>query len=142
MNINVIIIGFITLVFGFHLSYALETPEPHILPWVPIDVSKSRSFVNKSKDAGMFTEFTRRSTIIRNPTGTVGYKGFDNGSVEWNMLTGICICPPRSTVCPPDAIWTDGTATTEICDIVDAGGANGMYDTLDLGGATGNICDV
>lgn len=121
--------------------------SPHILPFVPMDVNKPRSFVNQTRDAGMYIERVRRSAIIGNPTGRVGYKGSDNGSMEWNFLTSVCVCPPRNPpqpICPtnPNVVWDGDGATDEICDVVDAGGAFGMYDVVDFGGAGGNDCDI
>jgi hypothetical protein len=94
----------------------------------------------------MYIEAVRRKAIISNPDAVYGYKGSTNGSLEWNFLTGVCVCPPRGkAVCPPapDVIWSNGDADDDICDNVDAGGAFGGYDTVDFGGAAdGNVCDV
>lgn len=120
-------------------------PPPSQLPWVPIDANKPRSFVNKTNDAGLYIERVRRTAIIGNPSGNVGYKGSTNGSLEWNFLTSVCVCPSRTgPVCPPEptpVIWSNGDADDEICDIVDAGGAFGGYEVVNGGGAFGNVCD-
>ena len=120
-----------------------DDPMPSELPWVPIDANKPRSFVNKTKDAGMYTERARRTAIISNPNSTYGHKGSTNGSLEWNFLTSICVCPPKE-VCPPapNVVWSSGDADDTICDNIDAGGAFGGYEAVDFGGATGNDCDV
>jgi hypothetical protein len=117
--------------------------EPNVLPWVPIDVRKTKVYVSQTKDAGMFTERQRRTAIIGNPTLKPSYKASTNGSLEY-FLTGICICPPKQ-VCPPNpdpVIWSNGDADDEICDTIDAGGAFGGYDVVDFGGAGANVCDV
>lgn len=147
MNINVIVVALLTAVIGLYSWRAFlhqGEPPPSQLPWVPIDVNKPRSFVNKTSDAGLHIERVRRTAIIGNPSGSVSYKGSTNGSLEWNFLTSICVCPPRKEVCPPapNVVWSDGDANDEICDIVDAGGAFGGYEAVDFGGATGNDCDV
>lgn len=147
MNINLIAVGLLFAVFASYLYTGWtnrDKPLPSILPWVPIDVSKSRSFVNQTKDAGMFTEFARRTAIISNPDPVFGNKSFSNGAVEWNFLTSVCVCPPRSK-CPKPGLpvtWSAGDADDEICDIVDSGGAFGGYDAVDFGGAAGNVCQV
>jgi hypothetical protein len=147
MNINVIVVALLTAIVGLYSWRAFlhqNEPPPSQLPWVPLDVNKPRSFVNKTNDAGMFIERVRRTAIIGNPSGSVGFKGSTNGSLEWNFLTSVCVCPPRKEVCPPapNVVWSDGDADDEICDNVDAGGAFGMYDVVDFGGAGGNDCDV
>ena len=148
MNINVIVVALLTTIIGLYSWRAFlhqNEPPPSQLPWVPIDVNKPRSFVNKTSDAGLHIERVRRVAIIGNPSGSVSYKGSTNGSLEWNFLTSICVCPPRKEVCPPEptpVIWSDGDADDEICDNVDAGGAFGGYDVIDFGGALGNDCDV
>ena len=118
-----------------------EGKEPDMLPWVPIDVRKSKVYVSQTKDAGMFVERQRRLAILTNPTPTVSYKGATNG-VMGRFLTAICVCPPKE-VCPPEPIpvvWSSGDANDEICDVVDAGGAFGGYETIDAGGASGILC--
>jgi hypothetical protein len=148
MNINVIVLALLGTIIGFctwKSFFRINDETPTQLPWVPIDVNKPRSFVSTTRDAGMFTERARRIAIISNPSGSVSYKGSTNGSLEWNFLTSICVCPARKgDICPPDpnVIWSNGDADDEICDNVDAGGAFGMYDTIDFGGAGGNDCDV
>lgn len=146
MNINVIVAALLTAIIGLYSWRAFlhqGEPPPSQLPWVPIDANKPRSFVNKTSDAGLHIERVRRTAIIGNPSGNVSYKGSTNGSLEWNFLTSICVCPPKQ-VCPPEptpVVWSNGDANDEICDIVDAGGAFGGYDVVDGGGAFGNVCD-
>ena len=146
MSINVLVASLLLAIVGLFSWRAYlhqDDPPPSALPWVPIQVGKQRSFVNQTRDAGLYIERVRRTAIIGNPSGKVGYKGSDNGSLEWNFLTSICVCPPKA-VCPPapNVIWSDGVADQEICDGVDAGGAFGMYDVVDFGGAAGNECDI
>lgn len=148
MNINVIVVALLTAIIGLYSWRAFlhqGEPPPSQLPWVPIDVNKPRSFVNKTNDAGLHIERVRRIAIIGNPSRSVSYKGSTNGSLECNFLTSICVCPAqKGEVCPPapNVVWSDGDADDEICDNVDAGGAFGMYDVIDFGGAGGNDCDV
>jgi hypothetical protein len=147
MNINIIVGGLLAVALSLLVTNAffnLDKPPPSELPWVPIDVRKSRSFHSQTRDAGLYIESQRRRAIISNPDLKVGYKGSTNGSLEWNFLTGICVCPPRPKVCTTEipVIWSDGDANDEICDNVDAGGAFGMYDIIDFGGAGANVCDV
>lgn len=147
MNINVLVMALLTAILGLYSWRAFlhqDEPPPSQLPWVPIDANKPRSFVNKTSDAGLHIERVRRSAIIGNPSGTVSYKGSTNGSLEWNFLTSVCVCPPRKEVCPPapNVVWSNGDADEEICDVVDAGGAFGGYEVVDGGGASGNDCDI
>jgi hypothetical protein len=145
MNINVIVVALLTTILGLYawraFSRGIEN-VPTELPWVPIDANKPRSFVNQTRDAGMFTERARRTAIISNPNAIFGHKGSTNGSLEY-FLTSICVCPPRQ-VCPAEpepVIWSNGDADDVLCDVVDAGGAFGGYEAVDSGGAFGNVCD-
>ena len=144
MNINLLVLGVMFTILGLYSWKAYTTPEstPNFLPWVPIQVGKQRSFVNQTRDAGMFIERTRRTAIISNQSFIPSYKGSTNGYLEYG-LSGICVCPPKP-VCPvaPNVVWSDGDADDEICDNIDAGGAFGGYDAVDFGGAAGNDCDV
>jgi hypothetical protein len=146
MNINVVVMSILALILGGYAWKAWgaspDMPEPNFLPFVPLDVRKNKVYVSQTKDAGMFIERQRRVAIIGNQSRLVGYKGFDNGSLEFG-LTGICVCPPKQ-VCPAEpepVIWSNGDADDQICDDVDAGGAFGMYDVVDFGGADANVCD-
>jgi hypothetical protein len=153
MDINAIVLLLMASVVGFYTWQAFlhkDDPAPSALPWVPIDVNKHRSFVSMTRDAGMFTERTRRCTIINSGRGGATQfkqKGSTNGSLEWLFLTGVCPgrpLVPGEAICPPapKVVWSDGDADDEICDGVDAGGAFGGYDAVDFGGAGGNDCDV
>ena len=142
MNINVLVVLLLGSLIGF-LSWKSflrkDDNSPSQLPWVPIDANKPRSFVNKTNDAGMFTERARRVAIIGNPRGVYSYKGSTNGSLEWNFLTSVCVCPPRK-VCPDDRFFMEdgGDANDEICDYLDGNGD----DIFDSGGAGPNVCDT
>ena len=149
MNINFIAMGILALILGGYAWKAymapVDTPMSNFLPFVPIDVRKNKVYVSQTRDAGMFIERQRRTAIIRNPNLKPSYMGSTNGSMEWNFLSGICVCPDRLIRCPaePEAvIWDANGADPEICDIVDAGGAFGGYDVIDAGGAAGNVCEV
>ena len=145
MSLNLIALGLILVVVGYHAVQAYlspKDPDKPMLPWVPIDVRRTKHYVSQTRDAGMYIERQRRVAIIGNQPLSPSYKGSTNGSLEY-YLTGICVCPPKA-VCPPEptpVIWSDGDADDEICDNVDAGGAFGMYDIIDFGGAAGNVCD-
>lgn len=149
ININIGIVGLLIVALGLHITYAyfsLDKPRPEGHPLlVPIQVGKNKTYVSQTRDAGMYVERVRRTAIIGNPSGSVSYKGSTNGSLEWNFLTSICVCPTRKgDVCPPEpsaVIWSNGDADDQICDIVDAGGAFGGYEVVDAGGALGNVCD-
>ena len=142
MNINYIVIGLMAAALLVHVSNIFFNRDtsvvPSELPWVPIQVGKTRSFHSQTRDASMYTEASRRRAIIRNPNLTVGYKGSTNGSLEWNFLTGICVCPPKF-VCPDIFVIDDGgNATSDVCDILDGDGD----DVLDFGNADTNVCAV
>ena len=145
MNINVIVLGLLFTVIGLYSWRAYlhqDDAPPSFLPWVPIRVGKERSFVNQTRDAGMFIERTRRAAIISNPSTFFSYKASTNGYLE-HGLTGILVGAPKP-ICPvaPNVILSNGDADDDICDIVDSGGAFGMYDVVDFGGAAGNECDI
>ena len=142
MTINILIGGLLAIglsVLVTNAFFNMDKPPPSNLPWVPIDVRKSRSFHSQTRDAGLYIESQIRRAIISNPDLKVGYKGSTNGSLEY-FLTGICVCPPREPICTTEVpvIWSgEGDA----CDIVDSGGAFGGYDAIDFGGAEANVCD-
>jgi hypothetical protein len=148
MDINAIVVLMMVSVIGLYTWRAFlhqDDPAPSALPWVPIDANKHRSFVSMTRDAGMYTERARRTAIISNPNAVYSYKGSTNGSLEWNFLTSICVCPDRKEdVCPPapNVVFSAGDADDEICDGIDTGGAFGGYDVVDFGGASRNECDV
>jgi hypothetical protein len=143
MNINYIMVGLMTLAVGLIVTNALykpETPNPELPPFlVPVETGKTKKYVSMTRDAGMYTERARRTAIISNPSGIFGYKGSTNGSLEWNFLTSICVCPPRAIPCPaPEYIADGGNATSDVCDIIDGSGT----EVLDFGDSTTNVCDV
>lgn len=148
MNINVIVVALLTAIIGLYSWRAFlhqGEPPPSQLPWVPIDANKPRTFVNKTKDAGLYIERVRRAAIIRNPDPVFSYKGSTNGSLEYYFISSVLTDGrPLPPVCPPDqnVVWSNGDADDEICDNIDAGGAFGGYDVVDFGGAGGNDCDV
>ena len=143
MNINHIVLGLLALVAGFYTwksYFRVDDTPPSMLPWVPIDVRKNKVYVSQTRDASMFTERQRRTAIIGHKPGVFSYKGSTNGYLEY-ALTGICVCPATAVCGPPEpVIWSNGDADDVICDNVDAGGAFGMYDEIDFGGAAGNAC--
>lgn len=95
-------------VIGFYTWRAFlhkDDPPPSVLPWVPIDVNKHRSFVSMTRDAGMFTERTRRVAIIGSNNCGVEMKSpvqkhFNNGVME-TFLTGICAVQKVVAPIPP-----------------------------------------
>ena len=135
MNINLIVLGVLFTLLGLYSWKAYTTSSgstPNFLPWVPIQVGKQRSFVNQTRDAGMHTEWMRRAAIISNPRGVYSYKGSTNGSLEWNFLTSICVCP-LERVCPFHPTVDDGgNATSDVCDYLDGNGDE-VFDSGDAG---------
>lgn len=140
-NINVIVVLLLSAIVGMYTWKAFfrkDDSAPSQLPWVPLDVNKPRSFVNQTRDAGMYTERTRRTAIISNPQPFYGFKGSTNGSMEWNFLTSVCVCPP-DRVCPDIYVVDDGgNATSDVCDYIDGNGDN----PFDGGSARPNNCDT
>jgi len=144
MNINYIVLGLMALLAGSFVwsSYQMTEAPEHFLPWVPIDVRKTKVYVSQTRDASMATERYRRIAIQGNRSGGVSYKGSTNGYLEY-ALTALCICPPKD-VCPPapNVIWDGGNATSEVCDIVNGGDATTEAEVVDFGNAFANVCDV
>ena len=145
MSINAFAIGLMALVaglFAWKAYFHVEGHTPSLLPWVPIDVRKTKVYVSQTRDASMFTERQRRVAIIGNRDGTFSYAASTNGYLEY-ALTALCVCPAKD-VCPPapNVIWDGGNATSEICDILDGGNADTEADAVDFGNAFTNVCDV
>jgi hypothetical protein len=154
MNINLLALGLMVLAFGVHFGYAYLQHKggkaPNELPWVPIQVGKSRSFVNQVRDAGMFTERTRRVAIIgantcgvgANPQRSFWNKSFSNGVME-TFLTAICpavftakpICPPE----PQQVALDGGDSTNDSCEVVYDGNSGELFD---FGDSIGNVCSL
>jgi hypothetical protein len=144
MNINVLVMGLLALILSGYAwkawSIGPNAPEPNFLPFVPIDVRKTKVYVSQTKDAGMFVERQRRLAILQNKPLVPSFKGSTNGYLEYS-LTGIGYRPPEAVCGPPKpVIWSNGDADDVICDNVDAGGAFGLYEEIDFGGAAGNVC--
>lgn len=93
MNINLGILGLLAAVIGLHITHAyfsLDSPPPTGHPLlVPIQVGKTTVYVSQTRDAGMFTEKTRRCAII-NSSNDFKQKGSTNGSLEHYFLTSVC----------------------------------------------------
>jgi hypothetical protein len=151
MDINTGVIGLLFLAFGLHFAYAFFNSDvrraPTDLPWVPIDVSKSRSFVSQTRDAGMYTEFSRRKAIIGGntcgiPQKRTWNKSFSNGVME-TFLTAIC--PALYSPIPPCDLTPvsidGGDALTESCVVFDGNGDE-EGQLVDLGNANTNVCSV
>ncbi len=140
MNINAFVLALLTVIVGFYSWKAFlnqDKPPPSGLPWVPIDANKHRTFVNKTSDAGLYIERVRRQAIISNPDLVVGYKGSTNGSLEWNFLSGVCICPPRRPPCPTVFELADGGYyNADSCNVLDGMGS----DIADFGNAFTETC--
>lgn len=161
MGINAIVLGLMAaalLLFAYQASATGDKP-PTDLPWVPIQVGKTRSFHSQTRDASMYTERTRRTAIISNPNLVVGNKSSGNGSLEWNFLTGICVCPPRKR-CFVNELVDGGYYDADSCNVLDGMGdevadfgnaftesCEGVcppvvYETQEGGDANANVCDV
>lgn len=148
MNINVLVMGLMSLMLSYVAWSMWTTPSTHIhnfLPFVPIDVRKTKVYVSQTRDAGMFTERQRRVAIIGHRPGVFSAKDTSNGYMDY-FLSAICVCPaaPPQPICPPapNVIWDGGNATSEVCDIVDGGNALTEAAAVDFGNAQANVCDV
>lgn len=151
MSINLVAIGVLALTFFAHTMYALSSVgnlrgsgRERPLPWVPIDVSKSRSFVNPTRDAGMYIEATRRRAIKGgntygrdiDPRVNFWQRGSTNGTLETFFISAVC--PALTSVFPGAVIYDGGTAQMDdagrpIFDGGVAGTTSGVL--LDFGGA-------
>lgn len=130
---------------GIHITHAyfsLDAPPPSKLPWVPISVGKQRSFHSQTRDAGLYTQTTRRLAVING--GCAGGLHFNdksstNGSLEYYQLTGLC--PVRNVaICPPyiPEVEDGGNANTESCVVFDENSG----ELIDFGNADTNVCPV
>ena len=136
-NINTGAIGILFLLLGW--SYLSRDPvsvevNPLNLPWVPIDVRKTKVYVSQTRDASMFTEKSRRTANLRG-FATSNYKDSMNGYLDAS-LTAICVCPYGKCQVH-DAIY-DGSATGDIC-ILDG---NDGTAVIDAGNANTVVCAV
>lgn len=141
------VIGIMVLALGFHVGHAMFSNHPPRsptdLPWVPLSTGKERSFVSKTRDAGMYTETLRRLAVINGSCGgaRVGNytdKSSTNGSLETYFITGLCPVRLGMPICPPDTNEIDdgGNADTETCNIIDENGG----ELIDFGDANTNVC--
>ena len=147
MGINTWVVGLITIFLGLHATYAflsLDKPRgPANLPWVPIQVGKTRSFHSQTRDASMFTERQRRVAIIgANHCGVgmvpPGQKHFSNGVME-TFLTGICAVVPSVKPPTPPTPPTPPPVTTGWDNSLDGMSAgNNDYTTVIDGNRTGS----
>jgi hypothetical protein len=136
MDINAIVMWLMVSVIGLYTWRAylhMGDPPPSTLPWVPIDANKQRSFVNQTRDAGMYVERVRRAAILSNPSRLFSFKGSTNGYLEYG-LTSILVGAPKPVV-EPEIIWSGGDADDQISDIVDGGNAFSLFDAIDFGNA-------
>lgn len=160
MGINAIVLGLMAVAI---LLYAIQSSSsekaPTDLPWVPIQVGKTRSFHSQTRDASMYTERMRRTAIISNPDLIVGNKSSGNGSLEWNFLTGICVCPPRKR-CTVNELVDGGYYDEDTCNVLDGMGSEladfgnaftdtcpgvcppVVYETQEGGNVNTDVCDV
>lgn len=136
MGINAIVLGLMAVAILFYTIQASTSEKaPTDLPWVPIQVGKTRSFHSQTRDASMYTERMRRTAIISNPDLVVGHKGATNGSIEWNFLTGICVCPPRKR-CFVNELVDGGYYDEDACNVLDGMGS----ELADFGNAFTDSC--
>lgn len=137
-NINTGVIALFLLIASW--SYitqesTLIEKNPMNLPWVPIDVGKSKVYVSQTRDASMFTERTRRMGNLRGFKPS-NYKDFTNGVVD-SSITGICVYPYKKCEIH-DAVY-DGSASGDIC-ILDGNGDT--FATIDAGVSDTVVCGV
>ena len=137
MGINAIVLGLMAVAILLYTLQSYQSAEtvPTELPWVPQQVGKTRTFHSQTRDASLYTERIRRTAIISNPDLIVGNKSSTNGSLEWNFLTAICVCPPRK-VCKADAVLDGGYYDADSCNVLDGMGT----EVVDFGGAFTESC--
>ena len=137
MNINLFSMGMLVVFIAYHAWLAWQ-PIPLAptsgLP-APMQVGKQRSFVNMTRDAGMFVELQRRQATR---TANRFQKGFTNGVLE-SFITGICTNCPEG-ICPPEIYEVEdgGNAFTESCNVFDEAAG----ELIDLGDANTNLCPI
>jgi len=162
MGINAIVLGLMAIAILLYSVQAYQSAEtvPTDLPWVPIQAGKTRSFHSQTRDASMYTERMRRTAIISNPDLIVGNKGSTNGSLEWNFLTGICVCP-ITRKCGTIYENVDGQyVDADSCNVLDGMGTEiadfgnaftdtcpgvcppVVYETEEGGNVNTNVCNV
>lgn len=162
MSLNLIALGLMLAFVGYHAVQAYLSPgdpDKPKLPWVPIDVRKTKHYVSQTKDAGMYIERVRRVAIIQNQPLSPSYKGSTNGSLEYYLTAIISGYRPRP--CPVTFGLVDGQyVDTTGCDVLDGMGSEiadfgnaftddcpgvcppAIYETQEGGDATANVCDV
>lgn len=148
------------LLVGAQIAYASFSLRqgfvPSQLPWVPIQVGKSKTYTHKTQDASMFIEASRRraikggNTYGRNIDPRVNFwqRGSTNGTLETFFISAVC--PALSSVFPSAILYDGGTAENENRPIYDAGTSwNVGGVVLDFGDATyeegqdiQNVCPV
>lgn len=158
LSINLLATGAMFLTIGYLSYQAFGRLKTGVMPshlpsfLVPIDVNKQRSFVNKTSDAGMAIEASRRRAIIaghryNSPTRAFWHKHSGNGAFEYYNLTSVC----PAGECPktveqilqqlPPVLDPGGAEVDPKAPVLDAGGAsvNPFAVLLDLGGALLNL---
>jgi len=88
-NINTGVVGLLLLIFGWSYWNSISVDpqkNPMTLPWVPIDVRKSKVYVSQTRDASMFTEKTRRIANIGGFSPT-NYKDSMNGYLDASITS-------------------------------------------------------
>jgi len=148
MNINYVLMSLMVIAVGIHITHAyfsLDKPPPSKLPWVPISVGKQRSFHSQTRDAGLYTQTTRRLAVINGSCGGSGGmkdKSSTNGSLEYYFLSALCPVVQQNVqpICPPyiPEVEDGGNANTESCVVFDENSG----DLIDFGNADTNICPV
>jgi hypothetical protein len=145
MNINYVLMSLMVIAVGIHITHAyfsLDKPPPSKLPWTPISAGKPRSFHSQTRDAGLYTQTTRRLAVINAGNGGglhFNDKSSTNGSLEYYMLSGLG-SGRKAAVCPPyiPEVEDGGNANTESCVVFDENSG----ELVDFGNAGTNICPI
>lgn len=149
LNINSALLGIVGIFLAYQFVWTSLTTKDSILPkglpFVPIQVGKSKQYVSKTNDASMYVERSRRRAIIGNHG--CGKKGFwnkdsTNGSLESYFISGMCpgIGKKIGDPCFNGIIYDAGNARSEYDNILD-----GNYDDdiwIDLGNALTNTYET